>query len=156
MAEEGLHRLEEEEGAVIVSSPVPNNFPLSRTRNQDSESEHSTAGEKGKSMNLKYEFKLLNVSDRLQVVAQDARERLFTVSAETSNNVLILHVKFPPNYPNQKAPAFSFLGGTTINTVTKSTILNKVQILTFLRVSESLKTGSSRCQERDHAEQALP
>ena len=124
MVEEGLHRLEEEEGAVIVSSPVTKNFPISRNRSQDSESEHS---EKGKSMNLKYEFKLLNVSDRLQVVAQDARERLFTVSAETSNHVLILHVKFPPNYPNQKAPIFSFLGGTTINTVAKSTILNKVR-----------------------------
>ena len=81
-------------------------------------------------MNLNYEFKLLNVSDKLQVVAQDAKERLFTVSAETSKNVLILHVKFPPNYPNQKAPVFSFLNGTTVdNLLTRSSILNKVRVV---------------------------
>ena len=62
-----------------------------------------------KSMNLNYEFTLLNISDKLEVVSQDAKERLFTVSTETAKNVLILHVKFPLNYPNQKAPTFSFL-----------------------------------------------
>ena len=118
---------DEEEGAVVVSMP-PQARPR-RARSGDSESD-TNGGEQGvktKSMNLNYEFKLLNVSDKLEVKAQDAKERLFTVQAETSKNVLILHVKFPPNYPNQKAPVFSFLAGSTVDNLVTTSILNKVR-----------------------------
>ena len=130
-------RVEEEEGAVIVSSPLTAPATL-RARSGDSESEGGEATKPSKSMNLNYEFKLLNVSEKLTVVAQDARERLFTVSAETSQHLLILHVKFPPNYPNQKAPVFSFLNGTTVdNHLTRSTILNKVRSVAKKEISRN-------------------
>jgi len=130
-------RVEEEEGAVIVSSPLTAPATL-RARSGDSESEGGETTKHSKSMNLNYEFKLLNVSEKLTVVAQDARERLFTVSAETSQHLLILHVKFPPNYPNQKAPVFSFLNGTTVdNHLTRSTILNKVRSVAKKEISRN-------------------
>jgi len=76
-----------------------------------------------KPMNLNYEFSLLNYSERLRVEAQDPAERIFTVSATTSKNQLVLNVKFPVNYPNQTAPIFSFLEGTTIDNVSRNNIL---------------------------------
>ena len=93
-------------------------------------------------MNLNYEFSLINVSEKLNVVAQDARERLFTVSAVTEKNVLILHVKFPPNYPNQKAPIFSFLQGTTVDNTTRNHILGRLR-----KIANSQITKNRRCLE---------
>ena len=87
-----MHRLEEEDGAVIVSSPVVKNPHFLRKRNQDSESEHSVKEEK--SMKLRYEFQLLNISSRLHVLAQDEKDRIFTVSGETASRLLVLHVHF--------------------------------------------------------------
>ena len=110
IVKEGKAVIIEEDGAVIVNSP--NSFQMKKdlmeqiqnSENGVSEMARSASVGKSKSMNLNYEFSLINVSEKLNVVAQDARERLFTVSAVTEKNVLILHVKFPPNYPNQKAP----------------------------------------------------
>ena len=133
--EEGLHRLEEEDGAVIVSSPVVKNPHFLRKRNQDSESEHSVKEEK--SMNLRYEFQLLNISSRLHVVAQDEKDRIFTVSGETASRLLVLHVHFPLSYPNKKAPDFSWLGPTSINTVIESTILNKIRAIAQKAVNKN-------------------
>ena len=130
----------EEEGAVIVESLVMRGAGAARVRG-DSESEAEARG--GRSMNLDKEFKLLHVSPKLQVVAEDTKERLFTVSAETSKNVLILHVKFPPGYPNQKAPVFSFLNGTTVESLAvRSNILSKVR-----SVAKKAVTRNRRCLE---------
>ncbi len=91
-------------------------------------SSYSVGFDRSKPMNLNYEFSLLNYSDRLRVEAQDAMERIFTVSTSTSKNQLVLNVKFPANYPNQTAPIFSFLEGTTIDNVSRNNILQKLRI----------------------------
>jgi len=134
----------EEEGAVIVSSPVnaaqslqPRRELIESHFKSESLAPESAVSGKTKSMNLNYEFSLINVSDKLNVVAQDARERLFTVSAETAKNVMILHVKFPLNYPNQKAPVFSFLQGTTVDNVTRSAILGKIRVVAKQQISRN-------------------
>jgi len=142
--EESIGVMVEEEGAVIVSSPV-NTAQSLQTRREMVETQfraESLAPDfsgigKSKSMNLNYEFSLINVSDKLHVVAQDSRERLFTVSSETAKNVLILHVKFPLNYPNQKAPVFSFLQGTTVDNVTRSAILGKLRVVAKQQISRN-------------------
>ena len=91
-------------------------------------SSYSGAGfDRVKPMNLNYEFSLLNYSERLRVEAQDPAERIFTVSAATSKHQLVLNVKFPPNYPNQTAPIFSFLEGTTVDNVSRNNILQVTQ-----------------------------
>eukprot|EP00092_Neocalanus_flemingeri_P016448 GFUD01017798.1.p1 GENE.GFUD01017798.1~~GFUD01017798.1.p1 ORF type:complete len:1001 (-),score=341.96 GFUD01017798.1:929-3931(-) len=142
--EECLGVMVEEEGAVIVSSPVNTvqSFQTGRETVEPQLKAESLASDfsgisKSKSMNLNYEFSLINVSDKLHVVAQDSRERLFTVSAETAKNVLILHVKFPLNYPNQKAPVFSFLQGTTVDNVTRSAILGKLRVVAKQQISRN-------------------
>jgi hypothetical protein len=91
-------------------------------------SSYSVGMDQSKPMNLNYEFSLLNYSDKLRVEAQDSMERIFTVSAATTKNQLVLNVKFPPNYPNQTAPIFSFLEGTTIDNVSRNNILQKLRI----------------------------
>ena len=134
--EEAVGVMVEEEGAVVISSPVNTAQSLQTRREltdpqlraESLDPDFSGIG-KSKSMNLNYEFSLINVSDKLHVVAQDSSERLFTVSAETAKNVLILNVKFPINYPNQKAPVFSFLQGTTVDNVTRSAILGKLRVV---------------------------
>ena len=80
---------------------------------------------------------MINVSHNLTVIAQDPQERYFTVSAETDKNVLILHVKFPPNYPNQKAPVFSFLQGTTVDHSTRNNILAKLRTVAKQQISKN-------------------
>jgi len=142
--EEAVGVMVEEEGAVVISSPV-NTAQSLQTRREVSDPQlraESLAPDfsgigKSKSMNLNYEFSLINVSDKLHVVAQDSRERLFTVSAETAKNVLILNVKFPINYPNQKAPVFSFLQGTTVDNVTRSAILGKLRVVAKQQISRN-------------------
>ena len=115
----------EEEGAVIVASPLTPSSVM-RQRSGDSDSEDVVGGVKG-AMNLNYEFKLVSLSEKLEVMAQDSKERLFTVSAETGKNLLILHVKFPPKYPNKEAPVFSFLQGTTIDSLARSRMMHKIR-----------------------------
>jgi len=142
--EEAVGVMVEEEGAVVISSPV-NTAQSLQTRREVTDPQlraESLAPDfsgigKSKSMNLNYEFSLINVSDKLHVVAQDSRERLFTVSAETAKNVLILNVKFPINYPNQKAPVFSFLQGTTVDNVTRSAILGKLRVVAKQQISRN-------------------
>ena len=131
----------EEDGAVIVHSPASLQVKKEvLDQMQKSESfipDMARSVGKSKSMNLNYEFSLINVSDKLNVIAEDARERLFTVSAETDKNILILHVKFPPNYPNQKAPIFSFLQGTTVDNATRNQILGKLRNVAKLQISKN-------------------
>ena len=105
-------------------------------------SSYSVGLDQSKPMNLNYEFSLLNYSDRLRVEAQDSLERIFTVSAATSKNQLVLNVKFPPNYPNQTAPVFSFLEGTTIDNVSRNNILQK------LRIAAKHQTSRNRWGEK--------
>ena len=140
-AEESIGVVVEEEGAVVISSPASLQMKKDvLDQIQKSESfipEMSRTNSGNKSMNLNYEFSLINVSEKLMVVAQDARERLFTVSAETSKNVLILHVKFPQNYPNQKAPIFSFLQGTTVDNPTRNNILGKLRNVAKQQISKN-------------------
>jgi len=142
--EETIGLIVEEEGAVIISSPMSAAQSLQTRRDMvdpqpraESLAPDFTSIGKNKSMNLNYEFSLINVSDKLNVVAQDSRERLFTVSAETAKNVLILHVKFPLNYPNQKAPVFSFLQGTTVDNSTRSAILAKLRVVAKQQISRN-------------------
>ena len=137
---ENVGLMDEEDANVIVSSPAS----LQMKRNmleeiQKSESYIPDMGKMGKSksMNLNYEFSLINVSENLDVIAQDAQERYFTVSAETDKNVLILHVKFPHNYPNQKAPIFSFLQGTTLDNTTRNNILVKLRNVAKQQISKN-------------------
>jgi len=131
----------EEEGAVVLSSPGSVHMKKEvLDQIQGSESfipELCRTGSKNKSMNLNYEFSLINVSEKLHVVGQDAKERFFTVSAETDKNRLILHVKFPQNYPNQKAPIFSFLQGTTVDNVTRNNILGKLRNIAKHQISKN-------------------
>ena len=140
-ANESTDIIREEEEAVIVSPPaslhVKKEAFESSQRSESFIPETSRTNSGNKSMNLNYEFSLINVSEKLMVVAQDARERLFTVSAETTKNVLILHVKFPPNYPNQKAPIFSFLQGTTVDNPTRSNILGKLRTVAKQQISKN-------------------
>ena len=140
-AQESIGVMVEQEGAVIISSPASLQIKKDvLDQIQKSESfipEMSRTNSGNKSMNLNYEFSLINVSEKLMVVAQDARERLFTVSAETSKNVLILHVKFPQNYPNQKAPIFSFLQGTTVDNPTRNNILGKLRNVAKQQISKN-------------------
>jgi len=137
--------VEEEDGAMVISSPV-NTAQSLQVRREVGDTplraeslavpDFTSIG-KSKSMNLNFEFSLINVSDKLHVVAQDSRERLFTVSAETAKNVLILHVKFPLNYPNQKAPVFSFLQGTTVDNQIRSAILAKLRVVAKQQISRN-------------------
>ena len=135
----------EEDGKVIINSPA--SLQMKRNMLEEIQKSESYIPDmakmgKSKSMNLNYEFSLINVSEKLNVVAQDAQERHFTVSAETDKNVLILHVKFPHNYPNQKAPIFSFLQGTTVDNTTRNNILVKLR-----NVSKQQISKNRRCLE---------
>ena len=139
----GIGEVVEEEGAVIINSPTSlqnKRDMMDELQMSDSyipELSMSSSVQTGKSMNLNYEFSLINVSDKLSVIAQDPLERLFTVSAETDKNALILHVKFPPNYPNQKAPIFSFLQGTTVDHTTRNVILGKLRNVAKQQISKN-------------------
>jgi len=97
---------------------------------------------KNKSMNLNYEFSLINLSDKLTVEHMNTKDRTITVSAITSKNSLVLNVKFPFNYPNQTAPLFSFLHGTTIDNSSRSRILQKLK-----SASRSAISRNRRCLE---------
>ena len=136
-AEEGTGVSKEEERHSPASLQIKRDMAETIPRSESFVPEMSRTNSGNKSMNLNYEFSLINVSEKLMVVAQDARERLFTVSAETSKNVLILHVKFPPNYPNQKAPTFSFLQGTTVDNPTRNNILAKLRAVAKNQISKN-------------------
>lgn len=141
--------------AVVVASPIVN--PLS-LRRQDSlfgshmdESMRACSTSitdltspiaKNKSMNLNYEFSLINLSDELTVEDMNIKDRTITVSAQTTKNTLVLNVKFPFNYPNQTAPLFRFLHGTTIDNATRSRILQKLK-----SASRSAISRNRRCLE---------
>ena len=140
MFQEGLEdyvELEEDEIVVVASPTFSKSYalpglPLAHPNSKDIPeyvpSSYSVGFDRSKPMNLNYEFSLLNYSDKLRVEAQDSLERIFTVSAATTKNQLVLNVKFPPNYPNQTAPVFSFLEGTTIDNVSRNNILQKLRI----------------------------
>ena len=129
---DGYVEIEEEE-TVVISSPAQSYLRPSSLFSSISESipssysPHSLHYDRNKPMNLNYEFSLINYSDKLRVEHEDAEERVFTVSANTSKNQLVLNVKFPLNYPNQVAPTFSFLEGTTIDNVSRNNILQKLK-----------------------------
>lgn len=121
----------EEEETVVVASPI-NSFrrPIGFNRKNFSASlQNSLPGnfERDKPMNLNYEFSLINLSEKLRVEHENSEERVFTVSAQTRKNQLVLNVKFPINYPNQVAPSFSFLEGTTIDNVSRNNILQRLK-----------------------------
>ena len=127
----------EEDGKVIINSPASLQMKKDMLEEIQKSESYIDRVKTGKSMNLNYEFSLINVSEKLNVVAQDSQERLFTVSAETDKNVLILHVKFPQNYPNQKAPIFSFLQGTTVDNTTRNNILVKLRNVAKHQISKN-------------------
>ena len=117
----------EEDETVVVASPVD---IFARPFTQQpilSESVPNSFFDRKKTMNLNYEFSLINISDKLVLENEDAGERVFSVSANTSKNKIVLNVKFPVNYPNQVAPTFSFLEGTTIDNISRNNIIQKLK-----------------------------
>ena len=139
----------EEEETVVLASPT-NSY---RQRPPDVSSKYSESVpnsfvasssfyDRDKPMNLNYEFSLINYSDKLTVEFEDSEERVLTVSASTSKNQLVLNVKFPINYPNQVAPTFSFLEGTTIDSVSRNNILQKLK-----SAAKQLTSRNRRCLE---------
>jgi len=126
------------------SESIPNSFTATSFYDRD------------KPMNLNYEFSLINYSeDKLRVEFENSEERIFTVSASTSKNQLVLNVKFPLNYPNQVAPTFSFLEGTTIDNVSRNNILQKLKSAAKQQTSRNRRCLESCLRQFELSVEAL-
>jgi len=127
--------IQEEEETVVITSPHSRSQSIppimaegSLPRGLGSGSfHHFNLVNPDRLMNLSYEFSLINLGDKLTQEVANPDERQFTVSAKTRRNQLVLNVKFPLNYPNQAAPTFSFLEGTTIDNVSRNNILQRMK-----------------------------
>eukprot|EP00088_Acartia_fossae_P050994 TRINITY_DN5725_c0_g1_i10.p1 TRINITY_DN5725_c0_g1~~TRINITY_DN5725_c0_g1_i10.p1 ORF type:complete len:1003 (-),score=271.71 TRINITY_DN5725_c0_g1_i10:834-3842(-) len=132
----------EEEETVVIASPhsrgqsIPPMIEGSLPRGYGSSSSFSQSVS-DRPMNLNYEFSLINLSDKLTIEVANADERLFTVSAKTRRNQLVLNAKFPLNYPNQVPPTFSFLEGTTIDNVSRNNILQRMKNVAKQHISKN-------------------
>lgn len=64
----------------------------------------------------------------------DAVHRMCSVKAFAGNQVVLLHITFPGNYPNGNAPSFQFVPGSTVDIVVKTKLLKLLKYTAQQRV----------------------
>lgn len=87
---------------------------------------------------LDTEFNFLTVTDR------DLDKRVARVLATTAHSRLFLLIAFPPTYPVNTAPIFTFLKGSTMNPVNKAKVLRSLQDTAHQQVRRN-KACLERC-----------
>jgi len=77
---------------------------------------------------LQQEFALLDTNfNFIQVTDRDLEKRICKVVATTAHSRLLLLIVFPPTYPVNTSPIFTFLKGSSMNPQNKSKILKTLQ-----------------------------
>ena len=77
---------------------------------------------------LQQEFALLETNlTFVQIVERDLERRTCRVIANTGHSRLLVSISFPPSYPANTAPVFTFLKGSTLIQQNRTKILKLLQ-----------------------------